>query len=152
MKDGKVEAIGIAAEHEAPMTRVEQVHALAGKGLEGDRNFGRGEPGREVTLIEAEAIDTLAEETGVRLEYQDARRNIITRGVALTELLDKEFSVGDVRIRGVKLSEPCQHLASLTDQKVLKGLVHRGGLSCQILSDGVIRVGDAVSVGDPVST
>jgi len=145
MAQGSVEAIGISGEHSAPVTTVREVRAVAGRGLEGDRNFDRGEPGREVTLIEAEAIDDLARAHGVELSYVDARRNIVTRGVSLNDLVDKEFTVGEVRIKGVKLSEPCQHLAGLTDQKVLRGLVHRGGLSAQILSDGTIRVGDTIS-------
>lgn len=128
-----------------PAEDVDVAKAVAGKGLEGDRYFGH-EYDSQVTLIEAEAIDAMAEDAGLKLEYGEARRNIVTRGVALNDLVDKEFTVGGVTMRGARLSEPCQHLASLTDQKVVKGLVHKGGLKAQILTGGEIRVGDSVQI------
>ena len=94
--------------------------------------------------VGVEAIDGMEREIGVMLDYKDARRNIITRDVPLNDLIDKEFTVGGVRVKGIRLNEPCLHLAQLTDQKVLKGLVHRGGLRAQILTDGTIQVGDTV--------
>lgn len=151
MFQGTVVSISITPSGGEPMRLVGEVRAVAGKGLEGDRYFQqagtfseRGGSDRQVTLIEAEAIESLARESGVELEYGDARRNIVTRGVPLNHLVEKEFVVGEVAVRGIRLCEPCAHLASLTDQKVLPGLVHRGGLRAEILSDGVIRVGDGV--------
>ena len=131
------------------MTPVDQVQAVAGRGLAGDRYFkADGEPwddpGKNLTLIAAEAVEAMGHEMGGKLDYRDARRNIITRDVPLNDLVDQEFAVGVVRLRGIRLNEPCAHLASLTDRKVLKGLVHRGGLRAQILNDGVIQVGDTV--------
>jgi MOSC domain-containing protein YiiM len=136
------------------MEALAEARAVAGQGLEGDRYFAKqgsfskneGE-GREITLIESEAIEALERDYGVKLAYGEARRNIVTRGVALNHLVGKEFSVGEVRVRGVRLSEPCNHLAGLTQEKVRPGLVHRGGLRADILNDGVIRVGDAVREG-----
>ena len=149
MWQGSVVSISIAPTESEPTRLVDDVRAIAGRGLEGDRYCkADGEvwedPGKEITLIGVEAIDAMSRESGVDLEYKDARRNIITRDVPLNDLIDKEFAVGDVRVKGIRLNEPCQHLASLTDQKVLKGLVHRGGLRAQILNDGQIRVGDIV--------
>jgi MOSC domain-containing protein YiiM len=98
-----------------------------------------------VTLIEIEAIEALERDYGVKLSPGDARRNIVTRGVALNHLVGKEFRVGEAVLRGIRLCEPCQHLVRLTGQeKVLPGLVHRGGLRAQVVKGGVIRVGDAV--------
>jgi MOSC domain-containing protein YiiM len=136
------------------MVSVQEVRAVAGRGLEGDRYFSKDgtfsdnptTSGRQVTLIESEALDALARDYDAKIEYKDARRNIVTRGVALNHLVGHEFSVGGVRMRGVRLAEPCNHLASLTHEKVKPGLVHRGGLRADILTDGVIRVGDAVEV------
>ena len=128
-----------------PAEDVDAAKAVAGKGLEGDRYFGHDHDS-QVTLIEAEAIDAMANDAGLELAYGEARRNIVTRGVALNDLVGKEFTVGGVRMRGARLSEPCQHLASLTDQKVVKGLVHKGGLKAQILTDGEIRVGDSIEI------
>lgn len=140
---GSVVSINIAPGKSEPMEPVDSVDAVAGKGLVGDRYYDGGE-GRDLTLIEAEAIEQLEAEAGLKLAYADARRNIVTKGVALNDLVDVTFTVGDVTVRGVRLSEPCQHLADLTDQRVIKGLVHKGGLKAEILTDGSITVGDIV--------
>jgi len=125
--------------------------AVPGQGLEGDRyasqrgSFSdRGGPQREVTLIEEEAVRALLRDYKVELGPGDSRRNITTRGVALNHLVGREFRVGEVTLRGIKLCEPCSHLEKLTKPGVLKGLIHRGGLNAQVLKAGVIRVGDAV--------
>lgn len=144
MWQGSVDSINITSDTGEDMRSVNEVRALAGKGLEGDRYFEHTKPDGQVTLIEAEAIEALAQESNVELKPGDARRNIVTRGVALNHLVEQEFRVGEVTLRGIRLCEPCAHLAGLTDQKVLPGLVHRGGLRAQILNDGVIRVGDSV--------
>ena len=140
---GNVVAINIGAGTGQPMQAVPEVQAVAGKGLEGDRYFDT-KPDGQATLIAAEAFDAMEQEIGYKLAYGDARRNIVTREVPLADLVDREFRVGDVTMRGVRLSEPCQHLAELTDERVLRGLAHRAGLKVEILNDGVIRVGDAV--------
>lgn len=143
MSEGSVHSIHItAASREQPQS-VDEASAVAGQGLTGDRYFGT-KPDSQATLIEAEAIDSLETDHGLKLAYGDARRNIVTRGVALAELVDREFRIGEVAMRGVRVSEPCAHLAELTDQRVLKGLVHRAGIKAEILNDGVIRVGDSV--------
>ena len=151
MLQGNVVSINITAKGGEPMNSIDEVRAVAGKGLEGDRYFAQAGTfsktagsGREVTLIEAEAIEAIERDYGTKIEYKDARRNIVTRGVALNHLVGKEFRVGEVVIRGVRLNEPCNHLASLTNEKVKPGLVHRGGLRGEILNDGTIRVGDSV--------
>ena len=141
---GSVKSIHITAAAGEEISSVEEVRAVAGKGLEGDRYFDT-KPDSQVSLIEAEAIEAMERESSVSLDDGDARRNIVTRGVPLSELVGREFRVGDVAVRGLKLSEPCERLAQLTNQKgVLRGLVHRAGLKAEILNDGVIRVGDDV--------
>jgi MOSC domain-containing protein YiiM len=132
----------------------ETVRAVAGRGLEGDRYFlGSGtfsphpqKPDYELTLIESEAIEAFAHESGLPFTANHARRNIVTEGVRLNDLVDVEFQLGDVRIKGVRLCEPCNYLAKTTFPEVLRGLVHRGGLRAQILGNGEIRAGDVVSV------
>ena len=131
---------------------VAAVNAVVGSGLEGDRYFsGAGTfsltpgGGREVTLIEAEALEALARDYEFTLDPASARRNLLTRGVPLNHLVGKTFCVGEVVLRGVRLAEPCQHLATLNDsRKVLTGLLHRGGLRADIVQGGAIRVGDSV--------
>jgi len=159
MSQGSVISISIAPEAAGKMQSISEARAVAGQGLEGDRYFAKqgtfsdnpNTTGREVTLIESEAIDALERDYGVKIDGKDARRNIVTRGVALNHLVGREFSVGDVRMRGVRLDEPCNHMASLVNEemkdKIRLGLMHRGGLRADILNDGVIRVGDAVADG-----
>ena len=136
------------------MESVDEVRAIPGRGLEGDRYFdnkGRApEAKRELTLIEAEAIEALKRELDVDYSLSDSRRNVVTRGVPLNHLVGKEFWVGDVKARGIMLCEPCAHLQKLTIKQVLPGLIHRGGLRAEILTEGTIRVGARVSVADPV--
>lgn len=145
---GSVVSIHIADGRGEATRPVAEVRVVVGMGLEGDRHFGRAaaEPGagRDITLIEIEAIEALEREYGLRLGPGEARRNVVTRGVSLNHLVGREFSVGDVTLKGVRLCEPCSHLASLTHEKVLPGLVHRGGLRAEILLGGVIRTGDLV--------
>jgi MOSC domain len=142
---GRVEAIGLAPEAEAPMAGVAAAVALAGRGLEGDRYAaGHGtfsNPhalGIHLTLVEAEALEALA------LPALAARRNLVTRGVDLDALIGRRFRVGDAVCVGRRRCEPCAHLERLTAPGVLRGLVHRGGLRADILEGGAIRVGDAI--------
>jgi len=123
------------------LASVESVAALAGKGLKGDRQFCEegARPGGALTLIEAEAIED------VGLSGAQSRRQVVVRGVRLNDLVGKRFRVGDVECLGVKLCEPCLHLQQLTRPGIIKDLIHRGGLNADILTDGQISVGDAVS-------
>lgn len=150
---GAIVSIHLAATGGAPVKEVVEVRALAGKGLEGDRyctSTGtysyQGGPARQVTLIEIEAIEALKRDYSIEIAPGASRRNIMTRGVALNHLVGREFTVGSVRLRGVELCEPCAYLQKLTRDGVMRGLVHRGGLNAAILTDGVIRVGDALQV------
>jgi len=150
MFEGTIISINIAPEAEAPMQSISEVRAVPGQGLEGDRyfdhkgTFSKPQPDRELTLIEAEAIEALRSEFQVDFGLSASRRNIVTRGVPLNHLVDKEFWIGDVKARGLRLCEPCSHLQRLSHPKVLPGLVHRGGLRAQILTEGIIRVGEIV--------
>ncbi len=151
---GTVHSIHIAAVASEPTTSLDEARAVPGKGLEGDRYFkgegafsDRPEPGRELTLIEIETLEALERDYKFKLNPGDARRNIVTRDVPLNHLVGRDFSIGEVTLHGIRLNEPCNHLASLTDDKVKPGLVHRGGLRAQILTEGVIRPGDTIQPG-----
>ena len=152
MWNGTVESIHIASTAEGPPQSVPQAMAVPGAGLEGDRyalklgTFYKPAPDHELTLIEAEAIEALRRDYRVELAAGEARRNIVTRNVPLNHLVGREFAIGDVRIRGLRLCEPCDHLQKVTGKSVIKGLLHRGGLRAQILTQGTIRVGDVVTV------
>ncbi len=85
---------------------------------------------------------------GVRLEPHDLRRNLVTAGVSLNTLVGKTFQLGDVTLKGTRLCEPCNHLATLVHPEVL-GMVHQAGLRAGIVSGGLIRVGDVVQIPEP---
>lgn len=151
MWEGEVVSIHICKTAGAPMVSVQEVKAVPGRGLEGDRYFSEKGfysdnpgPDRELTLIEIEAIEALERDYGTRIQPGDARRNVVTRGVPLNHLVGREFKVGDVRLRGIRLCEPCAHMANLAHEKALPGLVHRGGLRAQILEGGILRKGDGI--------
>jgi MOSC domain-containing protein YiiM len=150
MFEGKVISINITPVAEAPMESVDEVRAVPGRGLEGDRYFDHADklPKRELTLVEAEAIEAFRSEFKIDFGLAGTRRNLITRGVPLNHLVGKEFWVGDVKARGIQLCEPCATLQRLSHPKVLPGLLHRGGLRAQILSEGMIRVGAVVRADD----
>jgi len=150
MNTGTVEFIYVASAATAPTLPVNEARAIPGVGLEGDRyalrvgTFSKPLPDRELTLIEAEAIEAVKHEYDFELAPGDARRNVVTRGVALNHLVGREFQIGDVKIRGIRLCEPCKHLQRLTGRDVILGLTHRGGLRAQILTEGIIHVGDEI--------
>ena len=160
MWEGSIVSIHVALQASAPMQSRSEVKAVPGRGLDGDRYFtGKGfyseKPsfgGREVTLIEMEAVEALfhgvtnadGKRLGIKLASRDARRNIVTSGVPLNHLSDREFWIGSVLLRGTRLCEPCKRLDDLTQPGVMSGLIHRGGLRALILSEGVIHVGDTV--------
>jgi len=154
MWEGTVQSIHIAAAAKAPMESVDHVLAIPGAGLEGDRyalrqgTFFKPRPDYELTLIEAEAIEALKRDYGIEIAAGDARRNIVTSEVPLNHLVGRDFRIGEVRIHGIRLCEPCSHLQGLVGQPVIKGLIHRGGLRAQILTQGVIHVGDAIEMED----
>jgi MOSC domain-containing protein YiiM len=127
------------------MVRVERALARADRGLEGDRYAARRgtfsdahSRGHDLTLIAAEVLDAL------ELRPEDARRNVLTRGIDLNALVGRRFTVGGVECIGQRLCEPCAHLERLTPG-TLRPLIHRGGLRADVLSDGEIRVGDAIA-------
>ena len=140
----------IASSPSEPALPVDCARALPGRGLEGDRYAnGNGtftyhpqRPDGELTLVEQEQIDAFVARSGIIFTSQNARRNLVTIGVDLNALVGREFKIGEVMIRGIRLCEPCNYLAKQTSPEVLHGLVHRGGLRAQIVTEGLIQVGD----------
>jgi hypothetical protein len=147
---GTVLGLFTAPAREAACDAHDSCVARAGKGLDGDR-YARGlgtfshpeRRGQDLTLIEAESLDELAAQ-GIELSMADARRNVVTRGIRLNELIGHRFAVGDVVCYGARLAEPCAHLQRLTTPGVLRGLVHRGGIRADVLHCGELHLGDAI--------
>ena len=143
---GTVEAIWVSASAGEPAQAWSRSARSAGQGLEGDRHvtgkgtFPSGLAGSALTLVEAEVCETFEPPLGP----DDHRRNVLTRGIALNQLLGHEFTIGGVPCRGMRLCEPCTVIERYASRPILRALVHRGGLRADILADGEIRVGDEV--------
>ena len=133
------------------MESISTAELISGQGVVGDRylngtgTFSKklaGLPDVELTLIESEEIDSFNVQFNYQFGYGEFRRNIVTTGVRLNDFEGKEFTVGNVRLKGIRLCEPCAHLANILTQDIMPELVHRTGLRAQILTSGTIKVGD----------
>jgi MOSC domain-containing protein YiiM len=154
-RQGTVVSIHIAPVGAAPMMSVANAQVVVGRGLERDRYYSKlgtysNQPGsgRDVTLIEIEAIQSLKRDYEIQLDPGQSRRNIVTRGIALNHLVEQQFRVGDAILRGTRLCEPCAHMEKLTVKGALRGLIHRGGLRAEVVKGGAIRIGDRIVAED----
>jgi MOSC domain-containing protein YiiM len=137
---GTVEGITLVVDASGAISRVEAAQARAGEGLAGDYHT-------DLTLIAAEALEGLRDDTGIELAGHETRRNVLTSGIDLNALVGRRFSVGSVEAVGVELAEPCTKLQRLSGEPgVLRGLVHRGGLRADVVRGGRIAVGDGIRV------
>lgn len=150
METVRVIGIYIAPRRGEPTVWVEQAHVIPGMGIVGDRYFQTpGMPnainrtGREITLIEIEAIEEMCRD-GLQISPAQTRRNLITQGVSLNDLVGKLFTIGRIQLLGIRLCEPCDYLASRTDPRLKQSMTHRGGLRADILSEGVIHINDPI--------
>ena len=152
---GKIIGIYIAPTRGDATISIDQAHIIPGKGIVGDRYYDsknnadiKSKPGQEITLIEMETLESMANDEGLNISPQKARRNIITSGIALNDLVGRTFFIGDLPLHGVRLCEPCQYLANRTDPGILPSMVHRGGLRAEILTEGTIHIDDMISCPD----
>jgi MOSC domain-containing protein YiiM len=148
---GTVTAIWLAPATAAPMRQVASARLLVGQGLEGDRYaLGGGtwaaypDLEKQLTLIDADDVAALARETGAELGPGDLRRNLVTTGIDLPSLVGGWFAVGDALLFGMKRCPPCTHLERLTGVRLIKAMVHRGGINAAVFVGGSVREGDAV--------
>ena len=121
---------------------------MANKGVVGDRHFDNyNDPYCQLSLIESENIDEYNLKFGLNIPYLDFRRNIVTKGIKLNDLVGKKLSIGNVEVEGIDLCRPCRHLTEMLDQEnILKEFLRKGGLRCQILSSSKIKVGDTIKL------
>ena len=150
---GKVVSINIAEKDGAEIQSIQEVKAHADQGLEGDRYYlkqgtfsKKDKPDRQITFIEAEAVEAIERDYQVTLDAKEARRNIVTQGIALNHLVGKKFRVGEAVCEGIKLCEPCGYLQGLVKLNVKDSLIHRGGLRARILESGMIRENDEIQI------
>ena len=140
--------LGIAANNNQPITEVDSIEVLANKGIVGDRHFHDfNDPYNQLSLIESENIDEYNIKFGLNIPYIDFRRNIVTKGIKLNDLIGKKLKVGNVELVAIELCRPCRHLIEMLDQKnILKEFMRKGGLRCQILTSSKINIGDKIEL------
>ena len=144
----KVFKLGITANNNQPIKEVNSIEVLANKGIVGDRHFHESnDPYNQLSLIESENIDDYNIKFGLNIPYIDFRRNVVTKGIKLNDLIGKKLKVGNVELEAIELCRPCRHLTEMLDQKnILKEFMRKGGLRCEILSSSKINIGDKIEV------
>ena len=145
---GEVLKLGITKNNNQPIKEVNSIEVLANKGIIGDRHFHEfNDPYNQLSLIESENIDDYNIRFGLNIPYIDFRRNVITKGIRLNDLVGKKLKVGSVELDAIDLCRPCRHLTEMLNQKnVLKEFLRKGGIRCQILSSSNIHVGDEIEL------
>jgi len=148
---GTVEHLHLCPRAFLPMRAFEQIELLAGKGIVGDRYMNaagfyshKPEEGRQVTLFEMEALETIWRDFGIRFAPEEHRRNVTVRNVPLNSLVNKRFWLGETLLEATRLSVPCRHIEEITGKPVFDPMVGRSGLNCRILKGGIVRIGDAL--------
>jgi len=143
---GKVLEIGISENKSSKIVSVNEVEAIKGKGLIGEKHFKEDNKKRsQITLIEIENINHYNKITGTKIPAINFLRNIVTEGIRLNVLVGKEFFIGKVKVKAHDLCRPCKNLQeSLQQKNTVKELLHTGGLRCEILSSGKICVDDQI--------
>ena len=153
---GKIVKLLISKDPKSAMLSLNQIVLEAGKGIFGDRyynqegtfsNKGEIQPDRDVTLIEIEKINDLNKEHNLDITAEDFRRNIVVSNCDLNSLVDKEFQIGEVVLKGLRLCEPCKYLSDkLNNEEVLSQMIHKAGLRAQIIKSGSIDLNSQVEV------
>ena len=144
----KVFKLGITDKNNKEIKEVNSIEVLANKGVIGDRHFDDfNDPYCQLSLIESENIDYYNFKYGLNIPYINFRRNIVTKGIQLNELVGKKIKIGNVNIEGIDLCRPCRHLTEMLGQEnILKEFLRRGGLRCQVLSSSQIKIGDEIKI------
>ena len=146
----KVFKLGITRNNNKKINYVESIEVVANKGIVGDRHFKEfNDPYCQLSLIESENIDYYNSKYGLNISYLEFRRNIVTKGIQLNDLIGKKFFIGNVKVEGIDLCRPCRHLTEVLNQdNIIKEFLRKGGLRCQILSSSKINIGDEIKLID----
>jgi MOSC domain-containing protein YiiM len=126
----------------SPTVKCSEVECVARMGLRGDRYFNHKEDYKgQVTFFAEEVWERVSEQ--LQVADKDAsvfRRNVITRGVDLNELIGKEFEVQGIKFFGTQEAAPCYWMNEAFGPGAEAALKGNGGLRARILTDGVLRV------------
>ena len=144
----EVYKIGITIKNNQPINEVNSINVLANQGIVGDRHFNEfNDPYNQISLIESENIDYYNIKFGLNIPYIDFRRNVITKGIKLNDLVGKKLAIGKTEIKGIDLCRPCKPLQeNLGHDNIVKEFLRMGGLRCVILTSSNIKVGDEIKV------
>ena len=144
----EVYKLGISTKNNQPISEVNSIDVIANQGVVGDRHFSEfNDPYNQISLIESENIDYYNIKYGLNIPYIDFRRNIITKGIQLNNLVGKKILIGEVKLEVIDLCRPCRHLSeTLGHENIIKEFLRRGGLRCQILTSSNIKINDKISV------
>ena len=146
----EVYKLGVSAYNNQTIREVTSIEVMANQGVIGDRHFNEfNDPFNQLSLIESENIDYYNFKYGLNIPYLNFRRNIITKGTKLNDLVGKKFLIGKVKLEGIDLCRPCRHLSeALNQNNIIKEFLRKGGLRCQILTSSIIEVGDKIKILD----
>ena len=144
----KIIKIGITEINNKTINEVNVIDLVTGKGVLGDRHFkDYNDPFNHLSIIESESIDEYNKKYNLNIPYLNFRRNIITRGIKLNDLIDKKILIGNVQLNVIDLCRPCRHLSEkLGKDNIIKELLRKGGIRCEILNDGKISTGDQIKI------
>ena len=144
----KIIKIGITELNNREIVEVNTINLIAGKGVIGDRHFkDYNDPYNHLSFIESENIDEYNKKYNLDIPYLDFRRNIVTRGIKLNDLIEKKLMIGNVKLEVIDLCRPCRHLSEkLKKDNIIKEFLRKGGIRCQILNDGKISTADLINI------
>ena len=140
--------IGITENNNRNINAVNAIDLVAGKGVIGDRYFkGYNDPFNHLSIIEGESIDEYNKKYDLNIPYLDFRRNIVTKGIKLNDLINKKILIGGVQLDVIDLCRPCRHLSEkLGKDNIIKEFLRKGGIRCEILNDGKISINDQIKI------
>ena len=147
-KISQVFKIGISIKNSEKINEIKEIEVFSGKGILGDRHFHDNNDHKgQITLIEKENIDYYNSKYKTKIPYVDFRRNIVTEGIELNNLIKKEMEIGKIKILPYELCRPCLHLEQMVNGKnIVKEFLIKGGLRCEVLVSGKVKIGDKIKI------
>ena len=144
----KVFKIGVCKKNSKKIYEINEIEVLSKKGILGDRHFNEHKDHKgQITLIEKENIDYYNNKYKTKIPYIDFRRNIVTEGIELNSLVQKEIEIGNIKILPYQLCRPCSHLEQMVNSKdIIKEFLKKGGLRCEVLVSGKVKIGDEIKI------
>ena len=144
----KIIKIGITELNNREIVEVNTINLIAGKGVIGDRHFkDYNDPYNHLSFIESENIDEYNKKYNLNIPHLDFRRNIVTKGIRLNDLIEKKIIIGEVQLDVIDFCRPCRHLSEkLNKNNIIKEFLRKGGIRCEILNNGKISIGDQIKI------